>query len=162
MKIYNSPSIGVICSTQNEIPLPFLNLAFELGQFLSQKGFKIKIADHNSGMVQQLCEGVFSKNGNMNFMSTPYEKNRTTELIQKSDLFIILPGGYEVLEKLITLINYNKETNPPKPIVVLDYMNYFSPFLNWLEDIANINAIQKPSESFCIARMISDLEKILT
>lgn len=57
---------------------------------------------------------------------------------------------------------YNNETNEPKTIIIADIMEFFSPFLNWLEEISNINAIKKPSEIFCIARSLHDLKKILT
>jgi uncharacterized protein (TIGR00730 family) len=180
MNNQSKASIGVFCSSRNQIPAPFLEFAYQFGNFLGQKGFQTIYGGRNTGMMRQLREGVYSANGDICAITTNYYKEteglsktfgknivcenvneRKKLLIEKSDILCYLPGGFGTLDELMAGIHYNSEAKHPKSIIIADFMDYFSPFLNWLEEISNINAINKPSDHFCIARSLHDLEKIL-
>ena len=180
MKNQSKASIGVFCSSRNEIPAPFLEFAFQFGEFLGKKGFRTIYGGGNTGMMRHLAEGVYSANGDIFAITTDFYKekeglsetfgkniicktlsDRKKLLIEKSDILCFLPGGFGTLDELMAGIHYNSEAKSPKSIIIADIMDYFSPFLNWLEEISNMNAIDKPSDHFCIARSIHDIEKIL-
>lgn len=180
MENQNKPSVGVFCSAKNQIPHPFLEFAYQFGHFLGHKGFRTVYGGGNTGMMGQLAQGVYSANGDIFAITTQrfkekegfseaYGKNIVCEtlnerknlLIENSDILCFLPGGFGTLDELMAGIYYNSEAKSPKPIIIADILNYFSPFLNWLEEISNLNAINKPAEHFCIARSMYDLEKIL-
>lgn len=180
MKSKYKASVGVFGSSQNEFPTPFLEFAYQFGHFLGKKGFQTVYDGSNKGLIPQLAKGIYSTNGELlaitmkqqketEVLDKTFSKNIICEtlnerkklLIEKSDILCYLPGGFGTLDNLIAGIYYNNEAKFPKPIIVIDIMGYFAPFLNWLEDISNINAIHKPSDHFCIARSIDDLEKIL-
>jgi uncharacterized protein (TIGR00730 family) len=180
MQNQSKASIGVFCSSKNQIPPPFLEFAYEFGQFIGQKGFQTIYGGGNTGMMKRLAEGVYSAKGDIFAITTKYLKKteglneilgnilicetlseRKKILIEKSDILCFLPGGFGTLDELMASILYNNESTVPKSIIIVDILNYFSPFLNWLEEISVLNTINKPSDQFCIARSMNDLERIL-
>ena len=173
-------SIGVFCSSKPNIPKHFLDFSFQLGEFLAKNNLRAVYGGGNTGMMQQLAKGVYSANGNILAITTQFfiHKEGLSEhsgnhvicdnilerkklLIESSDLLCYLPGGFGTLDELMTAIMQNNESTKTKPIIIVDIMNYYSPFLNWLEQLSFMNAIDKPSEQFSIARSMNDIAKIL-
>ncbi|WP_186645707.1 LOG family protein [Fluviispira vulneris] len=173
-------SIGVFCSAKNNIPDEFLKFAFNFGAFLAKNNFKIVYGGGNQGMMRQVAEGAIAENGEICGIITNefikkegnFEKlsenlicetleERKKLLISHSDVLCILPGGFGSLDEFLTTIQFNARNTPQKTVIIIDFLDFYAPFLNWLEDISNINMIDKPSNYFCIARTIQDVEKLL-
>ncbi|KAB8031787.1 TIGR00730 family Rossman fold protein [Fluviispira multicolorata] len=180
MKILKKPSIGVFCSAKNNIPNDFLNFAYKFGSFLGKNNFKTVYGGGNQGMMKKLAEGVCSEKGDiLGIITLEFIKRegnfenlndkiicesldeRKKLLISHSDVLCVLPGGFGSLDELFTAIQFNNLNSPRKTLIIVDYLNFYAPLLNWLEDISNINIIEKPANHFCIARSLHDIEKLL-
>lgn len=159
MTVQMHPSIGIFCSSKTEAPKPFLEFAFNFGSFLGKKKFNTICFKNNSAICSALIEGVESNQGFFKAIHSDTAKITQNKLIfENSDVLCFLPGGFNTLNDLLFFIDLNKTINNKKTIIIIDIMNYYSNLLNWFEEISLINMIYPPSELFCIARSMHDLE----
>ena len=92
---------------------------------------------------QELVEDLFS------------QKRRMAEL---SDAFIILPGGFGTLEEYSTIRMWSKIGVCRRPIVLLNFQNYYTPLLEWINRATELGFITKSSASLVsVANTIEDM-----
>ena len=96
---------------------------------------------------QELVEDLFS------------QKRRMAEL---SHAFIILPGGFEALEEYGTIRMWSKLDVCRHPIVLLNFQNYYTPLLEWVNSATELGFISEISASLVsIANTIEQMNSML-
>ncbi len=154
MFITTKPTIAIYSSHSNNLPKQFLSEGFSLGTFFGQLNCNLILPNPSLSFYSKaIIEGLLiqKKDKNHTFCNEPEKK------INNSDILLFLPGDLQTLTELIFCINYNKTLKTAKPIIIYDFLNFYSNLLNWFEEISLINIIENTGDLFCICRSINEL-----
>jgi len=139
--------IFVGCSSQDEIPEVYLNLAQNVGKIL--QNFSVVIGGTCEGMmgrvakeipIEQLTQIVLkdywqeeesSNSSHYLLCDTSFE--RMNQIWNTADCFLILPGGTGTLGELLSFLEENRTKEKKKKILVMNEQNYFGDVLTFIE-----------------------------
>jgi hypothetical protein len=60
---------------------------------------------------------------------------RKQRMVELSDAFIAMPGGFGTLDELAEVITYNQLRLTDKPIGIFNIEGYFDPLMTWFDRI---------------------------
>lgn len=105
--------------------------------------------------------GGLPEYGRHEFVEDLYsQKKRMAEL---SDAFIILPGGFGTLEEYTAIRMWSKLGVCRRPIVLLNFQNYYTPLLDWVTNATKLGFISKSSASVVsIVNTIEEMRDLLS
>jgi len=140
--------ICVYCGSSDKIPQVYLDAAFRMGQVLGNRGITLVYGAGSTGMMGAVAEGALQAGSEVwgvipKMFDTPqlahagltrYEvvENmhiRKARLVEISDGFIALPGGFGTFEELFEVITWAQIGLHRKPIGLLNTMGYYEPLL---------------------------------
>jgi uncharacterized protein (TIGR00730 family) len=154
-------SIGVFCSSSQRLEELWLNLAADVGTELGRRGHILVSGGGCVGMMGALADaareagartvGVIPQSlvdlevADTNadeLIVTSSMAERKTMIIDKSDAFIVLPGGLGTLDEFFEVWTLATLGLHDKPIVVLDSNNFYRPLADWLRRLVSDNFVR--------------------
>ncbi|KAL6574771.1 hypothetical protein OROMI_012056 [Orobanche minor] len=79
-------------------------------------------------------------------------------MVNNSDAFIVLPGGYGTLNEIFNITSWAKQDFHTKPLGLLNINNFFSNLLAFLDQVVDHKFISQPSRDILIcADTVADL-----
>ncbi len=168
--------LAVFCSSSNALPEAFNRLAIELGVKLARNRFDLVFGGSNVGLMKivadtMLSEGahvtgvipqkIFDKGlGNDTIHSlivTEDMSERKKKLNELSDGFIALPGGFGTLEEILEMITLKQLQYHNKPIIFIDYQDFYKPLFNLFEHFYQYNFAKSEYRNyFYLAQTVDD------
>lgn len=149
-------TLCVYCGSRTSNNKNFINLAKTVGKILGQNQIKLIYGGGNVGLMGILATSVIENSGEVHGIIPAHldkvEKShhKITELtvvdnmhqrkrmmFDHSDAFLILPGSIGTLDETIEVITWRQLRLHDKPIILLNYENYWLPLLKLLENIVN-------------------------
>lgn len=144
-------AIGVFCASSTRIDRRWLELAYEVGAEIGRRGHTLVSGGGRVGMMGTVAAGARSTGAHTlgiipqllvdlevadvesdELVITDAMSVRKTMMIDKSDAFLILPGGLGTLDELFEVWTTATLALHAKPIVVLDQDGFFTGLLDWL------------------------------
>ena len=146
--------VCVFCGSSDKVGEPYLKAASEMGQALARRNLTLVYGAGGTGLMGALADaalaggahviGITPESFNtpqlmhpnlqdLHVVKTMHE--RKALMVDISDAFIALPGGYGTLEELFEILCWAQVGLHRKPVGVLDSLGYFEP-LNTLIDHA--------------------------
>lgn len=145
-------SIGVFMSAKNGINPEYQKVSEQLGEKIAKDGFRLVYGGGKEGLMGVVALSVMEHGGSVlgvtpkNLAEEAMPKDKITELIEvpdmnlrkqllidESDVFIALPGGFGTLEEISQVISWDKINIIQKPIVLYDVNNFYTDFYHWLQ-----------------------------
>lgn len=183
-------SVCVFCSSSDAISPMFLEEAHNLGVGLASEGLRVIYGGAQTGAMGKLAEGVLSQQGTVigiypslelghershgglsEMITVKTMAERKQLMFEKSDAFVISPGGIGTLDELFELIvlqalhksspdqSLNMHT---KPVVFLNTLNFWDPLLESLEIMLQQNFITQPlDQMFSVCEDIQSVISLL-
>jgi uncharacterized protein (TIGR00730 family) len=152
-------SICVYCGSSDKINASYFEAAYELGALIATRKMKLIYGAGSTGLMGAVANGALENGGEVigvipEIFNTPRLAHqglseleivedmhqRKARLIEMSDAFIALPGGFGTLEELFEVLTWAQIGLHRKPVGLLNTRQYFDPL------IAMIN--QANSEGF--------------
>ena len=149
-------SIGIFCGSSMGIRQGYRQGAIELGKIILGKGFLLIYGGANVGLMKVLADTVLAGGGEVigimprrlveNEVAHPgltkmhiveSMSERKTLMVELSDAFIAMPGGFGTFDELAEVITYNQLRLTDKPIGILNLEHYFDHLLNFFTHAAN-------------------------
>jgi uncharacterized protein (TIGR00730 family) len=144
-------AIGVFCASSELIDQRWLDLAREVGVELGRRGHQLVSGGGRVGMMGAIAVGARSVGthtiGVMS-RSLAYQEVADTEadelvmapdlstrknlIVDKSDGFLVLPGGIGTLDEFFEVWTTSSLRLHAKPVAVLDADGFYSGLLDWL------------------------------
>ncbi|MDH5561552.1 MAG: TIGR00730 family Rossman fold protein [Deltaproteobacteria bacterium] len=147
-----SRSICVFCaSSLGEDPL-FLELAKKIGRQIAQRGDHLIYGGGAVGLMGVMANSCLHAKGkvtgiipkHLNEREIPHKGlsdmivvkdmfDRKSEMLDRSDGFIVLPGGFGTLDELFEMITLGQLGLHKKPIILLNVNRFFDPIINQIK-----------------------------
>lgn len=141
--------ICVYCGSSDKIPQIYLNAASQLGKLLAARGYTLVYGAGSTGIMGALSQSTIQSGGRVwgvipRMFDTPQLANkdlsryevvenihlRKARMIEISDAFIALPGGYGTFEELFEVITWAQIGLHQKPIGILNLKGYYDDLLS--------------------------------
>ncbi len=174
--------IGITLTSSLSVGQEYIDLTQKIASVLAQKNHGIVYGGTNYGMMATLAEsyksaggtnltGVMAKDlmavtkGYVAFerLDTSYleetMENRKHRIVEQSDAFIILPGGYGTFEEIGSIIGGKVNKLYDKPIAIYNYNGFYDTLLGFLDEMQKKDFSKVPISEFVF---VSDnLDQIL-
>jgi len=149
-------SIGVFCGSSMGIRPGYQRGAKELGGILLDRKIQLIYGGANVGLMKVLADTILAGGGEViGIMPRRLVENevahhgltkmhivesmseRKTLMVELSDAFIAMPGGFGTFDELAEVITYNQLRLTDKPIGILNLEHYFDHLLNFFTHTAD-------------------------
>jgi uncharacterized protein (TIGR00730 family) len=155
-------SVCVFCGSQaGELP-EYERAARELARVLSANDVGLVYGGGHVGLMGALADAMLARGGRVtgviphHLMRPEVAHQELTELIvvdsmherkrvmaDRSDAFIVLPGGYGTLEEMFEMVTWQQLRLQAKPVGVVNVEGYFDSLLRFLEHCAGQGFIRR-------------------
>ena len=151
-------NIGITLTSSMEVGQEYIDLTENVAKVLAQKGHGIVYGGTSYGMMRRLAEVYKENQGNsltgvmaqdLIDATKNYEKfegldreytmktmeERKRKIIELSDAYIILPGGYGTFEEIASIVGGQANKLFSKPIAFYNYKNYYDSLFHFLKEM---------------------------
>ena len=145
-------TICVYCGSSDKMRPSYLEAAYAMGQAIARRGLTLAYGAGCTGMMGAVADGALQAGGevvgvipkmfaNPVLMHTGLTRlevvdtmhTRKARLVDISDAFIALPGGYGTFEELFEVLTWAQIGLHTKPVGLLNAEAYFDPLLAAIE-----------------------------
>lgn len=145
-------NVCVFCGSSDRVGEPYLKAAGEMGRVLARRNLTLIYGAGGTGLMGALADaalaggahviGISPESFNipqlmhpnlleLHVVKTMHE--RKALMVDISDAFIALPGGYGTLDELFEILCWAQVGLHSKPVGVLDSLGYFEPLNTLIE-----------------------------
>ncbi|MGV7221154.1 MAG: TIGR00730 family Rossman fold protein [Nitrospinales bacterium] len=145
-------AICVFCASSNSVDPEYIEEAFNLGYMMGQDGIDLVYGGASIGLMGSVARGVHKGGGKVVgvlpefFKKKDIEYSDADELIvvkdmrerkavmdQRSDGFIVLPGGVGTLEEALEILSMIQLRLTQKPLVFVNTNNFYNGLIDHLK-----------------------------
>jgi uncharacterized protein (TIGR00730 family) len=147
-------SLTIYCSASKNLNIKYYNMARETAEIISNYNIKVIYGGGNVGLMGEIARTLISfkrdvigiipkflvkkEKKNLNLTKLKIVSNMTKrkeQLFNLGDAFLILPGGTGTLEEIIEVLSWKILKLHNKPIILLNFNNYWSPLLKQFDKL---------------------------
>ena len=145
-------TVCVYCGSSDKMSEAYLQVALQMGGTIARRGFVLAYGAGRTGMMGAVADGALEAGGEVigvipKMFATPTLMHnglskleivdtmhtRKQRLVDISDAFIALPGGYGTFEELFEILTWAQIGLHHKPVGMLNTLHYFDPLLSAIE-----------------------------
>lgn len=169
-------AICVFCASSTSLDRRWLELAREVGAALAQRGHRLVSGGGRVGMMGTVAAGARSAGTHTlgimpasmiteeiadtdsdEFVVTEDMAARKSQMIERSDGFLVLPGGLGTLDELFEVWTTGMLGLHPKPVVLLDVDGFYAPLLDWVRSLVPVGFVRAEAvEYLLIAHTVAE------
>jgi uncharacterized protein (TIGR00730 family) len=161
--------VCVFCASSRTLDRRFLELATEVGSALAAAGHRLVSGGARVGMMGTVASAARSAGahtlGVMPEPMIPWEVadtdsdelivtddmgTRKSVMIEKSDAFLVLPGGLGTLDELFEVWTTGMLGLHDKPVVLLDIDGFYAGLLDWLRALVPAGFVRSESLDYLV------------
>ena len=140
----NIKSICVFCGSSQSVDDRYKKVATELGQEIGKRGVDLIYGGASIGLMGCVAHGVHEEKGKVigilpkffytkdigyleadELIVTQNMRERKAKMDERSDAFIVLPGGVGTLEEAIEILSMRQLELTDKPLVFINTVGFF-------------------------------------
>ncbi|MBN2663355.1 MAG: TIGR00730 family Rossman fold protein [Bacteroidales bacterium] len=168
--------ICFFCASSQTLSEDYYSLATKFAEKIIENNHTLVSGGSNVGLMLTLAQSVKKINGNSigiitkefsernltcfdnkEIIITADLQERKKILIEISDAFVILPGGFGTLDELLEVLTLNHIGEIFKPIVIFNYNEFYNDLLKMFDKIFENNfAQQKNKTSYLVTQNIDE------
>jgi hypothetical protein len=145
-------TICIYCGSADNVHPEYFAAARQMGQTLAQAGIRLVYGAGKTGLMGAVANGVLEAGGevcgviceNLNLPNLVHAdltslevvetiQQRKARMIELSDAFIALPGGFGTFDELFENLTWAQIGMHSKPVGLLNTRSYFNPLLAMVE-----------------------------
>lgn len=157
----------------------YINSAFDLGSELARRGHTLVFGGGDTGMMGAAARGVKRQGGKMlgiapyffnvpgelfpqcdDFLFTDTMRQRKQAMEDRSDGFIVLPGGIGTLDEFFEIFTLRSLDRHDKPVALYNVNGYYDELLAFLKKAESETFI--PPETLACMGVFSDLDALFS
>lgn len=167
-----SHSIGVFCASSNRIPEAYARTAALLGEGLALRRWPLVYGGGDVGLMGVLARSVHRHGGHVigfiprrlmaiegrayaiadELVVTDTMPERKAGIFERSDGFIVLPGGIGTLEEFLEIITLKHLAYHSKPVVLLDDRGFYRTLVAFLDETVELGFTSGTEGLYHVAR----------
>lgn len=171
-------SICIYCGSRKGNDSDLMPMAYKVGEIIAQTGNSVVYGGACVGLMGQVADGALAHGGRVvgiipklifdfevahNGITELHQvesmHDRKLKMMQLSDAFIALPGGFGTMDELNEIITWRQIKLHDKPIAIFNYNGYYDHYLEFLKVCVKSGLISQEHVDMLI---VSDsMEKIL-
>lgn len=171
-------SICVYCGSRSGNYPELMTSAYTAGELIANKGYAVVYGGANVGLMGQVADGALSRGGKVigvipklifdfevshesltQLYTVESMHERKLKMMELSDAFIALPGGFGTMDELNEIITWKQIKLHNKPIAIFNQNGYYNHYIEFLKVSVKAGLISQEHIDMLI---ISDsLEQIL-
>jgi uncharacterized protein (TIGR00730 family) len=150
-------AVCIYCGSSNTADPAFLEAAFEIGSDFAKAGLKLVYGGGGVGLMGAAARGAHEAGGRVlgiipDFLrgrEQPFDDVETVVvtsmherkmlMFERSDAFVVLPGGIGTLEEIIELLSWRRLDLHRKPIVFHNPQGFWDPLFTLLQHTIDQN-----------------------
>jgi hypothetical protein len=157
--------IGVFCSSSNAIDDSFSSIAETLGAGIARRGHTLVYGGGDVGLMGAAArsateaggavvgvipeklesrEGLYTLADELIITDTMSERKQT--IYDRSDAFVVLPGGYGTLEELMEIMTLRNLGYHGDPIILVNANGFFDTLLAFFDDLYTTHFARERAE----------------
>lgn len=170
-------SIAVFCASGEGKQKSFVEVARNVGSFLSGQGIHVIYGGAKIGLMGAVADGALSSNGNVTgvipyFLKTKEVAHdhlselivvqtmheRKTKMSELAEGFVVLPGGFGTMEEFFEILTWSQLGLHRKPIGILNTDGYYDDLLSLFNRMELGELIsEKHRKLICVSDTIESL-----
>ena len=174
--------ICIFCSANEHLPSEYFQLTRELGFWAGQHGHTIVFGGVNQGLMECVARGahdaggrtigvvpqVIEKDGRLSEyadVDIPCDNlsDRKQIMMDKSDVFIALPGGIGTLDEVFTVVASATIGYHKKKVILYSMANFWEPLTQLLDALAGQGMIRGSwQDHLAVAHSLADVERLIS
>ena len=152
-------AICVFCSSSNAVEEVYHQTATDLGHRIGQLGLDLVYGGARIGLMGAVARGVHDKGGRVvgvipeffrkkdktieyveadELIVTKDMRNRKAIMDERSDAFIVLPGGVGTLEEAMEIVSMKQLCLTDKPLAFINTNNFYDGFFSNLQKMIDL------------------------
>lgn len=147
-------SLCVYCGSSGNVDQTFRDAAKDMGVAMANAGIRLVYGGGHVGLMGIIADAVMDAGGEAigiipeHISSREVQHKGLTELhvvdtmhtrkqmmVDKSDAFLVLPGGIGTLDELCEIMTWRQLGIHDKPIIIANIKDYWTPFLTMIDHI---------------------------
>lgn len=145
-------TVCVYCGSSDKMADPYVQAARQMGAEIARRGLVLAYGAGSTGLMGAVADGALEAGGEVigiipRMFATPTlmhrglskleivetMHDRKQRLVDISDGFVALPGGYGTFEELFEILTWAQIGIHHKPVGLLNSLNYFDLLLSTIE-----------------------------
>jgi len=141
-------AVCVFCASSEAVDVRYRRVAAELGAAIADRGWALVYGGGSIGLMGEVARATLAGGGHVTgviphrLASREIALDEVTELVrtdtmrerkalmdERSDAFVVLPGGIGTLEELVEIVTLRQLGYHDRPIVVIDVDGFWDPLL---------------------------------
>jgi uncharacterized protein (TIGR00730 family) len=170
-------SVCVYCGSSDDAQPPFKQLARDVGRALAQRGLRVVYGGGHVGLMGIVADsalqagakviGIIPEHirakevqhlGLTELHVVPDMHTRKRMMVERSDAFVILPGGLGTLDETFEILTWKKLKLHNKPVVIFNAQGYWDPLLAMIDE-ALAKGFEKPS-TLALFRPVTSIQEM--
>ena len=174
-------SICVFCGSAPGVHAEHMGAATALGTLLAERGLQLVYGGARAGLMGAVADAALARGGRVvGVMPRELQKyevahqgltellwtedlhERKRRMAERSDAFVVLPGGYGTLEEALEIISWKQMRLHDKPILLLDTLGFFQPLVTLADAVAKHGFAYAPAHAlFTLVSRPEELPSVL-
>ncbi|NIQ01331.1 MAG: TIGR00730 family Rossman fold protein [Nitrospinaceae bacterium] len=150
-------SLCVFCASSNAVDAVYLEAAADLGRRMGEAGIHLVYGGASIGLMGAVARGVHQRGGTVTgvlpqfFQKKEIEYSEADELIvtrdmrerkavmdERSDAFVVLPGGVGTLEEAMEIFSLVQLKQTSKPLVFINTAGFYDGLIRHFEQLVEL------------------------
>ncbi len=142
----NLSSVCVYCGSSDNVAQSFRDAATALGRLLAENGIALIYGGGRAGLMGRVADAALSAGGTVVGVITRHLEQlelahenlselivvetmhqRKQVMMERSDAFIVLPGGLGTLEEMFEILSWKQLGLHDRPIILINSEGYWNP-----------------------------------
>jgi uncharacterized protein (TIGR00730 family) len=147
-------TIAVYCGSSDKISQKYIDAAYKLGQLLASRGHRVVYGAGSTGMMGAVARGAMDAGGEVigvmpeifdtpelrltdttEYIIKPDMHARLAYIIEISDAFIALPGGFGTMDEFFQTVTWAQIGLHSKPVGLLNIDGYYDTLHQFLQQV---------------------------
>ena len=179
----NIAAACIYCGSANDVDEAYQRAAARTGELLARAGVDVVYGGGRVGLMGIAADAALSAGGRVvgiipgHIQKLEVDHRGLTELhvvdsmhtrkqmmVERSDAFIILPGGIGTLDELFEIITWKQLKLHDKPVIVVNVDGFWDPLLSLMGHLETTGFLRKPNLAgarSALFTVITDVEALL-
>lgn len=179
----NIAAACIYCGSANDVDVAYQRAAARTGELLAKAGVDVVYGGGRVGLMGIAADAALAAGGRVvgiipeHIQKLEVDHRGLTELhvvdsmhtrkqmmVERSDAFIILPGGIGTLDELFEIITWRQLKLHDKPVIVVNVDGFWDPLLSLMGHLETTGFLRKPNlagASHALFTVVTDVEALL-